>query len=284
MGLSITALLVVLSLTNATNDDLLSIVGYSFLGTSISQHREKTTTSFENDFEGIAKLAVFPPFPSMLKVTWSPGDLTEFPDLRNISSTLQTLNLDDNMISVINREYLEGLAGLRYLRLNNNRIAKFPATRTPMDIIALHLDNNPLISMPDFGTISDIMTELHLAYTGISVISAQLRPFSSLIKLEIQYSNLTTIPTCSLFMSSMTIVNLLGNPLEQFDPRGKDLRCIKLHTGLVGAKIETVPNFCLMPVLPNLIRWGYINQNPVAVTLYGVRCDCSVLWLKVFYT
>ena len=269
-----------LELIIGVHSAMVPVIGITGGGQEEIEITDNSATQIGNLFNpAVTEITNFPVFPVLATISWTPGHLTHFPNLYNVSGSLTVLNLDQNNIHIIQPTYLEALSNLQMLYLKDNQIAYFPETTTPMVLQWLYLDSNPLTAMPVFGTLQVRMTQLSLKGSQLSEINPNLQTFPNLFMfLDLQNCQLDTVPPCELFPAAMGItVKLGGNPLKTFDPYGMDMTCVDFREGFVDSAFTTIPNFCRAMPLPDPLYWVPV---PFTETLY-IPCDCTSLWIKV---
>ena len=95
-------------------------------------------------------------FPILPNITWldiGQNNLEDFPNLVNVSGTLEVLILVSNSISHIEQGRLEVMTHVYHLNLNRNKLTTLPEVSLP-ELKRLQISNNDLSSCQAFETFS----------------------------------------------------------------------------------------------------------------------------------
>ena len=242
--------------------------------TQYGEFTEEITNGFSADI--VPEILSVPPFSFMDHFNWSPGDLSEFPNLVNISSEVTDITLNDNYISHIPVNLLHILDRLTQLCIRNNLLTSFPTTTAPMKLYHLYLNGNPINEVPDFGTVAEKLRTLQIPDSHISSFRPDLSVFQALTSLNLKNSKLTDLPPCHLLpLISGSGMELMGNPFESFDTTDRNFSCVNFNEGFSGAQFTSIPNLCKTSNLPANVEWAAFPDYTM------IDCDCSALWLTV---
>jgi hypothetical protein len=193
-----------------------------------------TPTSFPHDIPNNTQIIVLKltaikaidyiePFPDLKILYLTSNALNVFPDLSNISSTLEQLFLRNNDITVI-----KSIAPMS--RLNT-----------------LGLKNNLLTHIPDLSNISTTLKALILTGNKIVVIES-IATMLVLRKLKLNNNLLTQFPDVRNASSSLQILLLHGNDITQTPTNlvAPLVALITLTLGTSSGDPVTLPNVCVM--------------------------------------
>ena len=219
------------------------------------ENNDGTLTSFPHDiptntqkmtlkFTAIQAIDYIEPFPDLKILYLSNNALNVFPDLSNISSTLEKLLLGNNDIAAI------------------NSIAPMSRLHT------LGLNNNLLTHLPDLSNISTTLKFLYIADNNIVVIESM----STMLVLEvliIRTNDMTLFPDVRNAASSLKHLKVSGNEITQTpnDLVSPLVALTKLTLGTSSGDPVTLPNVCMMgrDVLTLEMRSQYITCGWAAV-------------------
>ena len=145
-------------------------------------------------------------------------------DLRQVSSSLEVLNLKNNRLSILAEDALTSMTKLKDLNLADNQLAAIPPSlfqgKKGLDQLeSLHLQNNSLTMMTSnlfFGLTGLLM--LNLSHNAISSHIMETETFSGLNDLrvlDLSYNRLTLIEVATFeAMTSLQALELSHNQLH----------------------------------------------------------------------
>lgn len=179
--------------------------------------------------------------------------LTSFPDLRVVSSTLKTLSLGTNEISVVDDNVLDSLVNLEQLDIADNKLISFPnLTYSAGSLLYLFIhDNNTneingqLLSLLTYLTYLDLRNNRLTHFSNFHVNGTALMP--KLQTLLLSGNRFTSLPDTSEIMA-------FAPELRTFYLQDNLVRVVPAHLNttkmagnltiyLNGNQIETLPVF-----------------------------------------
>ena len=201
--------------------------------------------------------------------------LQSFPDFINVSTTLETLSLNNNNLTSISSDYLNQLVALKSLLLRSNRLRSIPDVEGPKHTLKqLDLSFNELANFPELTALGTSMVELDISYNR----NVKSIPTEKLIHL----ANLTTLIAVGLGLVRFPDVRPVRETLEHLDLRQNqivqiDLEVLKELSKLKTFKLDdnnigTVPNLCMR--YSTMVVTLTITSNPI-------RCDHTARWMKI---
>ena len=201
--------------------------------TSFPHDLSNNVVSIKIKFATFTTIDFIESFPALTRLRVTDGFLEEFPDLSNLTSTLEVLSLRGNKISVINfippmsalseillgGNFLKHLpdftnvsSTLRILHLKNNYIIIIDGIPNMPVLLLLNLENNTMTNFPDLHSVSTSLTVLLLHHTEISVIPNNLvSPLVALTTLKIGTSSgdPMTLPNVCLMGRNVNVLTLI---------------------------------------------------------------------------
>jgi hypothetical protein len=136
-------------------------------------------------------------------------NLDAFPDLRNCSAYLTSLDVSDNQITSIPAE-IGTFVNLQELNVNNNLLQELPAEIGQLyNLRTLRVYANKLRQLPvEFRNLTSLQ-ELHAEYNELT----SLPMLPNLSMLYVGFNNLTSIPAEYGHLSNLNTLDAYSNPL-----------------------------------------------------------------------
>lgn len=209
-----------------------------------------------------------PDLPSYTSLRFVSVQNNELISLNPLSSlpSLAHINAKENQISSIND--VGEIKSLQVLELDGNRVSQFtaPICNQFTALIALTLGRNKITTITD----SNINENESIPTTS------PLSPHSSLLLLDLQYNQLTSLTSCFHLFPSLRVLSIRGNRIESLagieslsDLERLDAGDNRLNGGLNGL-ILTLKRVKLLKKLKNLILAGnsglYEENETIAQT------------------
>ena len=186
--------------------------------------------------------------PMLQKLYLQQNKINHFPELSNVSSSLQELRLDNNLIT--------GLDTIPNLS----------------KLTTLHLEHNLLTNFPDLTKISANIAWLHMGYNSITEVKF-LPIMDKLYYINLGSNQLTAFPDLRNASSTLRTIELDNNQIlsvpELLISHFDQLEYLNINTN----PIHILPNFCLA-------GWTHV----VSVNVLALPLDCEireVIWLKM---
>jgi Leucine-rich repeat (LRR) protein len=202
-------------------------------------------------------------YTSLETIVLKQNQLSTFPDLREVGTTLTKLLLPNNNISYIKPDFLNALTALEELNLGFNSLTTIPDVSGPGGSLSLlKIYHNPLQKFPSMRNIGKTLKELGIGDTLLEHIS--FRQVSEMPNLEIlgvsnvtmrHLPNLCHVKTARLDVNIKDNVNLICDwrlawlqlvPLQRFNLLNNqttcianmtDIRTLKTVSSLQGEKV-----------------------------------------------
>ncbi len=193
----------------------------------------------------ITEIDYIEPFPNLTKMFIGKNALTKFPDLTNVSNSLQKCFLSQNDISVV--DFFPKMKALQVLAIGSNKLTR----------------------LPDLTNISNTLEELYLENNQIIVVDG-IPPMSVLKILKLSENRLTEFPDLRNAGSTLQELNLFENNITSFaEPLLRPMVALEiLH---LGAEYVMFPNVCAMGS----------SEKPLIIQLYSNQTICD---LRAAYT
>lgn len=178
-----------LTFLNLGDNRIATIHPEAFTGTSL------TSLFLMNNNIDVIDASVFEPIPNVTTLVLGMNLFLEIPDDQfKFLPKLERLSLDDNSLTVWNRQALNNLRNLVELQLQSNRIVRF---EFPMldHLESLSLANNQIKTIPDnaFSGLASLRS-LYLERNRIEVLQENsIRPIGQLRTLNVSYNQITKI-------------------------------------------------------------------------------------------
>ena len=215
----------------------------------------------------------FPALTSLDTLRLTLNLLTSFPNLTSAAGTLRVLHVDYNRISQIDKDFLQALTSLNHLYLTGNRLTAeaIPYTTTPMAVSLLHLQQNPLGTVPRMGTLGATIGLLSLAWAGINNVHEEdFNQFPVIYTIYLSFNNLTSFPVLPRWPRTITQLDLARNPIPNLPVEELSKNQFTL-INLSGTKVNRIPNFCHSGIVL-VINW---EDGSIPTP---IQCDCHAIW------
>ena len=197
-------------------------------------------------FDGVGNqdwmLAMHPAASSVLDL--SDKGLVHLPGTLQFLVSLDTLSVCCNRLHTL-PVWLRALSSLRTLNLKGNEVERLPVVLEEMtSLTSLDLGDNYVKSLPAWLSRLCSLKSLDLSRNRLCAVPSDAQVFpSSLVRLLLRDNFLQAIPSCVETMPQLTLLDLLGNPLEDDVPRWLEraqghngqLQCLVSIGGLRGA-------------------------------------------------
>ena len=213
-------------------------------------------------------------------LTMQTCQLTSFPNLSAVGSTLTNLDLRYNQIRNISLSLLEVLSVLEYLDIADNLFTEFPNLSPVGDtLLILQFRVNPAVKSVDAEDVAQltVLKDLDISFShelvihdlspladtlqrmianGISIninssITNSFRNFPMLNSLMIQNTHLTTLPDLSTSCDKLQYLLLADNDIKSIDP---------LHFAKCTIMNTLALNLNELTALPNITAMGQTLQ------------------------
>ena len=258
------------------------------------------------------------PYPDLYMISLISNLLWQFPNLVNVSSTLERLTLNDNRISTVIPERLSALTLLNFLELSDNRLHAIP--NVPMQSLnTLKLGNNNFNAMPEMTKLGLHLTTFAIDKNDIeSIDDSYFQNMLNLTILDCSLSGISKFPNLKIIGNTLSGLSASGNPVKKIaksylnvmakmtsvyfenmdlvnfpdfssSPSKNTLLSLILRTN----KITHIPHDALTAlsaiVMLNLIDNPLVTlpnlchiPKPFHLYLSGpsMHCDCHLAWLK----
>ena len=128
------------------------------------------------------------------------GDLSGCAAALSAGAKIDYLNLDRNALT--NVDPVAKLTGLKWLRLNGNRLAVLPDLKGLTDLRRIYLQNNLLTAVPE--TLKDLpaLTDIELSGNPISEVPAWLAAKTGLKNISLNRTRVTSLPQRNAVISA----------------------------------------------------------------------------------
>ncbi|ELT96738.1 hypothetical protein CAPTEDRAFT_196650 [Capitella teleta] len=212
----------------------------------------------------ITAVDIFPVSPNLEDLNLRYNSLTEFPQMINVSGTLERLLLTQNNIMHIKPERLACLSHLISLDLKENNLHHFPDVAGLNEFANLDLLRNNFTEFPELKNIGQTLIQLILGYNKITNLdSLTLMPEINSINLE---SNSFAIDSCFLhFFPIVTSVNFGSNTINVWPDFSNATRITNLI--LSQCELRQVPTSSLahlplesLIISHNKIDWQHVED------------------------
>lgn len=202
---------------------------------------------------------------SQLKdIRMNTNQLTSFPNLTVVASTLNYLYLDDNSISVVPYELLDSLENLWFLSIQNNGLTSFPnppgpsRTMTALKIAYNQFENG----LPKLDIVAQSVSAFEIGYSDVGHLEAEDLIFPRLSSLYCQNNGLSKFPNFTYSAGRLTTLILSDNIIGEIDGRLLTLLTSLTTLDLARNQLTHFSNFHvngtgLVPKLRNL----YLSNN-----------------------
>ncbi|ELU09484.1 hypothetical protein CAPTEDRAFT_200354 [Capitella teleta] len=203
-------------------------------------------------------------YTSLETIVLKQNQLSTFPDLREVGTTLTKLLLPNNNISYIKPDFLNALTALEELNLGFNSLTTIPDVSGPGGSLSLlKIYYNPLQKFPSMRNIGKTLKELGIGDTLLEHIS--FRQVSEMPNLEIlgvsnvtmrHLPNLCHVKTARLDVNIKDNVNLICDwrlawlqlvPLQRFTLLNNQTTCIANMTDIRALKMVSSLQESLWP-------------------------------------
>ncbi len=228
---------------------------------------------FQNSLSNIDS---FPFRPNLTELDLYENELEEFPNLTNLSESLEDLDLSKNKIAYVDPERLGGLASLRILNLMYNRLQSMPdiLPTGETSLVQLSLGFNSLYEFPLLPNLGRKLITVGVNKNYIKRIGKEhMMALPNLTHLTADHNHVESMPDLSPVGSTVVSVSLYNCRIRQVS--AEDLRPLENLIQLnVGANfLEEIPDFRQSPskaTLQNL----FLNPNRIShihlERLYGM--------------
>ena len=193
-----------------------------------------TATSFPHDiphdaakisfkFTTVTVIYYIEYFPNLKELYLGENALVEFPDLSNVTSSLEILFISNNDISRIN--YIPVMSALRILAV----------------------EGNSLSHLPDLTNVSETLQRLFLGNNNILEING-IAPMTNLKILNLRNNSMTNCPDVRNAGGSLTNLILFDNGITRIpdDLIAPLVKLKRLALGSSSGESVTLPNVCVM--------------------------------------
>ncbi len=209
---------------------------------------------------------VFPLFPKLTKLLLAENQLEEFPNLVNVSLTLEELDLGKNRIGYVNPDMLAHLAVLKILDLKHNHLQYFSdiSDLQTSSLEQLKLDFSFLHDFPFLPRMGQNILSLTIAGNYIGQINeAHMAVLPKLITFTADNNPLQSMPGLNPVGSTLEILTLQNCGLRQVSTEDlapmQKLKFVNLH----GNYLEEVPDFRQSPSKTTLLSI-YLSYNRIS--------------------
>ncbi len=229
----------------------------------------------------LSDITFFPPFPQLAKLSLlEQPRVTVFPNLENISASLDTLVIKQCSLSYIEPNRLQILVNLEILDLGANFLTSpFPDMNAALGCSMRHLtlSGNQLYEMPYLPTIAKFLEKLYISsnFNITHLPKETLGLYRTLTTLDYLHGSLRSLPDFSVLAKvhrapTRLFINLGNNQITSID--AKDLRPLIGTNWYLGVKSNPVKH------IMNMLHLGsrkdfYLESSPVL-------CDCRLRWLR----
>ncbi|XP_043557517.1 nyctalopin isoform X1 [Chiloscyllium plagiosum] len=195
---------------------------------------------------------IFVAVPSLQELAMWQNNFRRIPAAVRATETLRLLYLERNRIEAVAYNSLQGLRRLKYLNLQNNKIAVIheKGFKDCVELEYLYLNDNLLRNLPEFA-FQELRLLKMLNLGGNALVNVSSTWFSQLVELEVLYLDRNAIS----YIEEGTFENLTS--------------LISLH--LNSNNLTSLPFSVFQPVY--FLGRLYVFRNP-----WG--CDCKMEWLK----
>ena len=239
--------------------------------TSVPDITDTSLLEVRLDNNNITEIDAFPTLPFLGDLDVRFNKLTEFPNLVNISLSLENLHLGNNLISYIDKDRIAILIILRHLDLNNNLISHLPEAGLPL-LGWVDLGSNLFHHCPIFHKVSLLLRDIYI-YSNTYLFRCPTKSFLSLaglrhVDMSSNYA-LTEVPVFSpslnvLYMSSTSLGDLKDGAFSYLQNLN--------HLQLDSTQVSRIPNLLMLP--QSLITLSLMNNT-------GIQCTDPMLpWVK----
>ena len=226
-------------------------------------HDIETISLRKNSF---SQVAAFPLFPKLTKLLLAENKLEEFPNLVNVSLTLEELDLEKNRIGYVDPDMIAGLAVLKILDLKHNHLQYFSdiSDLKTSSLEQLSLDFNFLREFPILPRMGQNILGLTIAANYIERISeAHMAALPKLITFTADNNPLQSMPGLKPVGSTLEILTLQNCGLRQISTEDLAPMQTLIFVNLVGNYLEEVPDFRQSPSKTTLLSI-YLSQNRIS--------------------
>ncbi|ELU16824.1 hypothetical protein CAPTEDRAFT_186132 [Capitella teleta] len=166
----------------------------------------------------IVELDSIPKLPLLKYLNLDYNNLYAFPNLENVSNTLETLYLKKNNISYIEMERLDKLIHLTSLHLAYNSISSIPDASGPADtLFHLNLESNVFTVFPDWEVFGKSLKYLNLVENDLTEITEDMfRNITELTELLLVNNKLRSDSFSLPGSLKLQVLLLSGNSLTEF--------------------------------------------------------------------
>jgi hypothetical protein len=187
-------------------------------------------------------------------------------------TTLRTLRLAYNKITVVPEEILSALTSLVSLTLSYNTELTWEAIPdiTMPKLTTLDISGCAVTEMPQWTNISLHLVDFRVGHTTVSFLTDEdLDFFPELLTLDVSVANLTEFPYLPRNGPKLRNLYLHTNKIERIYVT--DLAPLQNLTQLsiYSNKLTSIPNFCVANFIPKFSLIA--NYNPLA-------CDSRMVW------
>ena len=215
----------------------------------------------------------FPCFPLLKHLHLSHTELRDFPNLANVSGSLQNLWMSGNLITQIAPEPLQQFQVLQHLDLSNNRLTSFgDVPGMTSTLTKLNLASNRLTSVPSLRHMGPNLEILNLNFNNIGMVKKkELDWFTQLTSLEMAGTGLTLLPDVSAMASTLQTLNLEDNHISLI-PHWylQQLQVIQIFY-VSNNNIAAIPNTCFVANPGTTL--AKFDANPLV-------CDHKLAWWR----
>ena len=137
---------------------------------------------------------------NLLELILKRCELRQMPPLHPVKDTLQLLNVHDNNITKISRNYFDGCTALIYLTLSKNKLSSFPdvsPARQTLNLLKISSNAIPAISRTIIDSTFPNLEEVYISCNEIKVVPCgMLSAWPNIHKIDIKYNMLARLNKC----------------------------------------------------------------------------------------
>ena len=222
----------------------------------------QTLRLYRNSFSEIDS---FPFYPNLTRLLLYENQLEEFPNVVNLSLTLEELDVKKNKISYVDPDILGSLSVLKTLFLEYNKLHYLPDIPEPRlsSLEVLKLDFNSFYELPLLPRLGQSILTFSIGGNFIREIGKdQIAAMPNLINFAADSNPLESLRNLGLVGSTLMTLSLFGCRIRQIN--GQDLRPFEklTYVALYLNQLEQVPDFRQSPSKAT-VQTLFLNNNRI---------------------
>lgn len=218
----------------------------------------------------------------MEEIIMTSNQLTSFPNLTHVASTLRYLKLNRNQITVVNYNFLDALQNLFHLKLHNNLLTSLPNPPGPSQTLSdLDVGDNQFGKrLPRLDIIGKNLHSLRIDGTNIGHLEPEDLMLSGLEILYSMKNGISKFPNLTYIGGSLKELYLGGNSIELINAHFLNLLTSLTKLSLSSNRLTHLSNFHVngTAILPKL---DYLELTGNRFTALGDTSEIMALAPKL---